>query len=76
MSYFCSGVYLSLPFVCIFIFCVKLNMDLLLILPGSFHIIIISIDTGYMLSFSFNKNKKPGVERVNVGDKVLFEGTV
>lgn len=34
------------------------------------------LDTGYMLSFNFNKNKKPGVERVNVGDKVLFEGTV
>lgn len=35
-----------------------------------------NLDTGYMLSFNFNKNKKPGVERVNVGNKVLFEGTV
>lgn len=35
-----------------------------------------NLDTGYMLSFNFNKNKKPGVERVNVGDKVLVEGTV
>ena len=24
----------------------------------------------------FNKNKKTGVERVQIGDKVLFEGTV
>ena len=34
------------------------------------------LTTGYMLSFNFNKNKKPGVERVVVGDKVLYEGTV
>lgn len=34
------------------------------------------LDTGYMLSFNFNKNKKSGVKRVSVGDKVLFEGTV
>ena len=34
------------------------------------------LDIGYMLSFNFNKNKKSGVERVNVGDKVLFEGMV
>lgn len=34
------------------------------------------LDTGYMLSFNFNKNKKSGVERINVGDKVLYEGTV
>ncbi len=34
------------------------------------------LTTGYMLSFNFNKNKKPGVERVTVGDKVLYEGTV
>ncbi len=34
------------------------------------------ITTGYMLSFNFNKNKKPGMERVAVGDKVLYEGTV
>lgn len=34
------------------------------------------LDTGYMLSFNFNKEKKSGVERVRVGDKILFEGTV
>lgn len=34
------------------------------------------LDTGYMLSFNFNKKKAQGVERVQVGDKVLFEGTV
>jgi len=34
------------------------------------------LDTGYMLSFSFNKNKKPGVERVQLRDKILFEGIV
>lgn len=32
--------------------------------------------TGYMLSFCFNKNKKPGVEMVHVGDKLIYEGTV
>ena len=35
-----------------------------------------NLDTGYMLSFNFNKNKKQGVERVQFGDKVLYEGTV
>ena len=34
------------------------------------------LDTGYMLSFSFNRNKKSGVERIQIGDKVLFEGVV
>lgn len=34
------------------------------------------LDTGYMLSFNFNKNKEQGVKRVEIGDKVLFEGTV
>ena len=34
------------------------------------------LDTGYMLSFNFNKNKETGVKRMEVGDKVLFEGTV
>ena len=34
------------------------------------------LTTGYMLSFNFNKNKEPGVKRVNIGDKVLFEGTL
>ena len=34
------------------------------------------LNTGYMISFNFNQNKKPGVERLNIGDKVLFEATV
>ena len=34
------------------------------------------LSTGYMLSFNFNKEKKVGVERVEVGDKVVFEGTI
>ena len=34
-----------------------------------------NLDTGYMLSFNFNK-KKQGVKRIQVGNKVLFEGTV
>lgn len=34
------------------------------------------LSTGYLISFSFNKNKKSGVERVNIGDKVVFEGIV
>ena len=35
-----------------------------------------NLDTGYMLSFNFNKDKEQGVKRVEVGDKVLYEGTV
>ena len=34
------------------------------------------LTTGYMLSFNFNKNKETGVRRVEIGDKVLFEGMV
>ncbi|MBQ3797999.1 MAG: AAA family ATPase [Butyrivibrio sp.] len=34
------------------------------------------LDTGYLLSFNFNNNKKPGVERVQIGDKIIFEGIV
>lgn len=34
------------------------------------------LDTGYMLSFNFNKKKETGVKRVAIGDKVLFEGMV
>ena len=34
------------------------------------------LTTGYMLSFNFNKKKESGVKRVEVGDKVLFEGTI
>lgn len=33
-----------------------------------------NLNTGYMLSFNFNKNKEPGVKRLNIGNKVLFEG--
>lgn len=35
-----------------------------------------NLDTGYMLSFNFNQKKKTGVERVQIGDKTLYEGTV
>ena len=35
-----------------------------------------SLDTGYMLSFNFNKKKESGVKRVQIGNKTLFEGTV
>ncbi len=35
-----------------------------------------NLDTGYMLSFNFNKNKKQGVHLVHVEDKLLYEGTV
>ena len=31
------------------------------------------LDMGYMLSFNFNKNKRQGVEQVQVGDKLLIE---
>ena len=34
------------------------------------------LDTGYMLSFNFNKKKETGVRRVEIGSKILFEGTV
>ena len=33
-----------------------------------------NLDVGYMLNF--NKTKEQGVKRVEVGDKVLFEGTL
>ncbi len=32
------------------------------------------LTTGYMLSFNFNKKKRTGVERVQIGDRVIFEG--
>ena len=35
-----------------------------------------NLKTGYMLSFNFNKNKKTGVYPVQIGDKLLFEGTI
>ena len=34
------------------------------------------LTTGYMLSFNFNNKKETRVKRVEVGGKVLFEGTV
>jgi hypothetical protein len=34
------------------------------------------LDTGYMLSFNFNKKKEQGVKMVRIGDKVLYEGTL
>ena len=34
------------------------------------------LETGYLLSFCFNKNKKSGVERIRIGTKTLFEGVV
>ena len=34
------------------------------------------LKTGYMLSFSFNKNKVSGVHEVHIGDKILYEGVV
>lgn len=35
-----------------------------------------ALDTGYLLSFNFNKKKEPGVKRLNIGGKVLFEEIV
>lgn len=34
------------------------------------------LSTGYMLSFNFNKRKETGVKRLQIGNKVLYEGTV
>lgn len=34
------------------------------------------LDTGYMVSFNFNKNKKIGVQRISLGDKTLIEVVV
>ncbi|MBR3159170.1 MAG: AAA-like domain-containing protein [Atopobiaceae bacterium] len=34
------------------------------------------LDVGYMLSFNFNKRKEPGMRRVALGNKVLWEETV
>ena len=34
------------------------------------------LDTGYLLSFNFNKRKKPGVRAVHVGGTLLYEGIV
>ena len=35
-----------------------------------------NLSTGYMLSFNFNKKKEVGVKRVEIEDKVLFEGMI
>ena len=35
-----------------------------------------NLSTGYMLSFNFNQKKETGVKRVELHDKVLYEGTV
>lgn len=35
-----------------------------------------NLDTGYMLSFNFNQKKEQGVKRIQLGNKVLYEGTV
>ena len=34
------------------------------------------LSVGYMLSFNFNQRKEPGLRRVAVGDKVLWEETI
>lgn len=35
-----------------------------------------NLNTGYMLSFNFNEKKESGVRRIQIGDIVLYEGTV
>jgi hypothetical protein len=35
-----------------------------------------NVQTGYMLSFNFNKTKVVGVQEVQVGDRVLIEAVV
>ena len=35
-----------------------------------------NLNTGYMLSFNFNRNKQQGVHQVHVGNKLLYEGTL
>ena len=34
------------------------------------------LSVGYMLSFNFNQKKETGVRRIQIADKVLYEGTV
>ena len=34
------------------------------------------LTTGYMVSFNLGQNKDPGVQRVIIGEKVLFEAMV
>lgn len=31
---------------------------------------------GYMLSFNFNKNKKQGIQEINIGDKTIIEAVI
>ena len=35
-----------------------------------------NLNTGYMLSFNFNKKKEPGVHPVRIGNKLLYEGMI
>ena len=35
-----------------------------------------NLNTGYMLSFNFNQKKEQGVKRVEIGDRILYEGIV
>ena len=35
-----------------------------------------NLDTGYMLSFNFNRKKEQGVHMIHVGEKLLYEGTL
>ena len=34
------------------------------------------LNKGYMLTYNFNKNKKPGMYHVKIGDKELIEAVV
>ena len=34
------------------------------------------LDTGYLLSFDFNRKKESGVRRIRIGNKTVFEGIV
>ncbi len=33
-------------------------------------------DTGYMISFNFNKQKKTGVTEIRIGDRTIVEAVV
>ena len=35
-----------------------------------------NLNTGYMISFCFNKNKKSGINEVVIGDKIIIEAIV
>ncbi len=34
------------------------------------------LQTGYLLSFNFNKNKNPGIQEIHIGDKTIIEAVV